>query len=109
MNLGGYTPIYPPMKKNVISGNLEVDETRLAYYKTFLDHAKKFMMDFKVSSNTNTDDSASTSLKGPKNSLVPDTAKGLAPKVKIPSSVIPTRQSVPIKNIYPQAIADVMQ
>lgn len=47
-NLGGYTPIYPPMRVGT-NGDLEVDEVKLAYYKTFLDHAKKFMMDFRVS------------------------------------------------------------
>jgi hypothetical protein len=50
-NLGGYTPIYPPMRKNQTTGSLEIDEPKLQYYKTFLDHAKKFMMDFKVSNN----------------------------------------------------------
>jgi len=48
-NLGGYTPIYPPMKKDPATGLFEVDEQKLAYYKVFLDHAKKFMMDFRVS------------------------------------------------------------
>jgi hypothetical protein len=84
LNLGGYTPIYPPMRKSPLTGGLEVDEQRLNYYKTFLDHAKKFMMDFKVS-NTNNDDGGQTT-KGPKNSFVPDTAKGNIgkPKPSIP-------------------------
>lgn len=29
--------------------NKEVDHEKLAYYNQFLEHAKKFMMDFKVS------------------------------------------------------------
>jgi hypothetical protein len=52
-NLGGYTPIYPPMKTNFETVSLEIDQERMAYYKTFLDHAKKFMMDFKVTGNNN--------------------------------------------------------
>ena len=39
------------MRKNQTTGSLEIDEPKLQYYKTFLDHAKKFMMDFKVSNN----------------------------------------------------------
>jgi hypothetical protein len=41
------------MKLNEQSGIFEVDEPKLCYYRTFLDHAKKFMMDFKVSNNNN--------------------------------------------------------
>jgi hypothetical protein len=90
--------------KKTATGGLEVDEARLNYYKTFLDHAKKFMMDFKVSNvNNNNDDGGKTS-KGPKDNAVPDTAKGNFNKLK-PSAPggagAPTRQSVPIKNIYP--------
>jgi hypothetical protein len=30
---------------------MEIDQEKMNYYKTFLDHAKKFMMDFKVAGN----------------------------------------------------------
>jgi hypothetical protein len=61
------------MKKNGNGGGgLEVDEVRLTYYKTFLDHAKKFMMDFKVSN--------SEEVAGKKNM---DTAKGPNGKPKL--------------------------
>ena len=43
-HLGGYDVVYPPMKNN----NTEIDQEKMAYYKQFMDHAKKFMMDFKV-------------------------------------------------------------
>jgi hypothetical protein len=36
---------------NPATGKYQIDEQKLAYYKTFLDHAKKFMMDFKVSNS----------------------------------------------------------
>ena len=39
------------MKKNPATGILEIDEVKLNYYRMFLDHAKKFMMDFKVSNS----------------------------------------------------------
>ena len=81
-NLGGYTPIYPPMKMNPATGTLEVDEARLAYYKTMLDHAKKFMMDFKVSNTNNTNDDGGQTTKGGKNGAAPDTAKGNNAKPK---------------------------
>jgi hypothetical protein len=79
------------MKKNPITGVLEVDEARLKYYTTFLDHAKKFMMDFKVS-NINNDDGGQTT-KGPKNSIAPDTAKGtvVKPKPPAPAAGAPAR------------------
>ena len=32
---------------------MEIDQEKMNYYKTFLDHAKKFMMDFKVAGSTN--------------------------------------------------------
>jgi hypothetical protein len=51
--LGGYTPIYPPVKNNYETGQMEIDQEKMNYYKTFLDHAKKFMMDFKVAGSTN--------------------------------------------------------
>ena len=41
------------MRKHQTTGSLEIDEPKLQYYKTFLDHAKKFMMDFKVAGSTN--------------------------------------------------------
>jgi hypothetical protein len=65
-NLGGYTPIYPPMRKNKTTGNLEVDEQKLNYYKVFLDHAKKFMMDFKVSNNDTVAKPDPSKFKSPK-------------------------------------------
>jgi len=58
------------------------------------------MMDFKVSNNN--DDGGAQTSKGPKNSLIPDTAKGNVGKPKPPPGAgAPTRQSVPIKNVYP--------
>ena len=89
-NLGGYTPIYPPMKMNPATGTLEVDEARLAYYKTMLDHAKKFMMDFKVSNTNNTNDDGGQTTKGGKNGAAPDTAKGNNAKPKLGAGA-PTR------------------
>ena len=89
-NLGGYTPIYPPMKMNPSTGTLEVDEARLAYYKTMLDHAKKFMMDFRVSNTNNTNDDGGQTTKGGKNGAAPDTAKGNNAKPK-PGAGAPTR------------------
>ena len=89
-NLGGYTPIYPPMRMNPATGTLEVDEPRLTYYKTFLDHAKKFMMDFKVSNSNNNNDDGAQTTKGGKNGAAPDTAKGNNAKPK-PGAGAPTR------------------
>ena len=89
-NLGGYTPIYPPMKMNPATGTLEVDEARLAYYKTMLDHAKKFMMDFRVSNTNNANDDGGQTTKGGKNGAAPDTAKGNNAKPK-PGAGAPTR------------------
>eukprot|EP00347_Sterkiella_histriomuscorum_P018900 403343740 len=43
-NLGGYDVLYPPMIENKV-----IDLKKFDYYKLFSDHAKKFMMDFKVS------------------------------------------------------------
>lgn len=44
-HLGDYDMVFPPMKNK----NKEIDEEKLQYYKQFSDHAKKYMMDFKVS------------------------------------------------------------
>ncbi len=41
------------MKPNYETLQLEVDYDKLNYYNRILDHAKKFMMDFKVSSHSN--------------------------------------------------------
>ena len=78
------------MKMNPATGTLEVDEVRLAYYKTMLDHAKKFMMDFKVSNTNNTNDDGGQTTKGGKNGAAPDTAKGNNAKPK-PGAGAPTR------------------
>jgi hypothetical protein len=43
-NLGGYDVLYPPMFYNK-----EIDAKKMEYYRMFSEHAKKFMMDFKVS------------------------------------------------------------
>jgi hypothetical protein len=78
------------MKMNPATGTLEVDEARLAYYKTMLDHAKKFMMDFRVSNTNNTNDDGGQTTKGGKNGAAPDTAKGNNAKPK-PGAGAPTR------------------
>ena len=36
--------------------NQEINQTKLTYYQLFLDHAKKFMLDFKVSSKIVTEE-----------------------------------------------------
>lgn len=54
------------MRKNKATGNLEVDEQKLSYYKVFLDHAKKFMMDFKVSNNDTAAKPDLSKIKSPK-------------------------------------------
>jgi len=64
------------MMKNKTTGNLEVDEQKLNYYKTFLDHAKKFMMDFKISNNdAKPDPSKFKSPKKPEKTAAPKQAQ----------------------------------